>query len=125
MGCVASGMSGTRAHAALRRSPRHGGGGGRPLTCVQRAHVAHSRSEERGSADDTIVEARGGQLGMAGMADPFVGAQKLPNGEAVRVAGQLGCHDAGGHPCRRRRPRPTTCGTFRESIADDTVRYLH
>ena len=97
-------MSGTSGHAALRCSPGHGGTAGRQLTCMKREHVAHSRSEERGSADDTIVEARGGQLGMAGMADPFVGAQKLPNGEAVRVTGQLGRHDAGGHPCRRRRP---------------------
>ena len=101
---MASGMSGTRGPAALKCGPSHAGAAGPPLTCVQRVRVAHSRSEERGSADDTIVEARRGQLGMAGMADPFVGAQKLPNGEAVRVAGQLGCHDAGGHPCRRRRP---------------------
>ena len=101
---MASGMSGTRGPAALKCGPSHAGAAGPPLTCVQRVRVAHSRSEERGSADDTLVEARGGQLGMAGMAHLFVGAQKLPNGEAVRVIGQLGRHDAGGHPCRRRRP---------------------
>ena len=104
---MATGTSGTRGPAAPVESPSRCGAVGPLLTCVKRAHVAHSRSEERGSADDTIVEARRGQLGMAGMADPFVGAQKLPNGEAGRVTGQLGCHDAGGHPCRRRRPSRT------------------
>ena len=95
---MASGMSGTRGPAALKCGPSHAGAAGPPLTCVQRVRVAHSRSEERGSADDTLVEARGGQLGRAGMAHPFVGAKKLPNGETGRAAWLVGCHDAGGHP---------------------------
>ena len=99
------GIRDARAPAAHKDTPSHGRAAGLALTCVQRTDVTHSRLEERVSADDTIDVAWKGQLDRAGMAHQFVGAKKVHGGEYVREPRAFGCHNAGGHPCRRRRPR--------------------
>ena len=102
---MAMGTSGPRAPAALKDTSSHGRAAGLALTCEQRTHVTHSRLEDRVSADDTLNVAWKRQLDRAGMAHQFVGAKKVHGGEYVREPRAFGCHDAGGHPCRRRRPR--------------------
>ena len=102
---MAMGMSDAHARAALEDSSSHDRAAGLALNCERRAHVTHMSLEERVSADDTIIVAWKGQLDRAGMAHQFVGAKKVHGGEYVREPRAFGCHNAGGHPCRRRRPR--------------------